>query len=56
VVDFKTDRVYGDALQARAREYAPQLNAYAEALSEITGRPVRRRVLWFFSEGKAVEV
>ena len=56
VVDFKTDRVYGEGLTARAEEYRPQLAAYADALGEITGKPVVRRVLWFFSEGKAVEV
>ncbi len=56
VVDFKTDHVYGQTLSARAKEYAPQLGAYAEALAEITGKPVNRRVLWFFSEGRAVEV
>ncbi len=56
VVDFKTDAVHGQALTARAGEYRPQLLAYAKALAEITGRPVCRRVLWFFSEGRAVEV
>ena len=56
VVDFKTDRVRGGALAARAEEYRPQLEAYARALAEITGKPVARRVLWFFSERRAVEV
>ena len=56
VVDFKTDRMRGEALTARAEEYRPQLAAYARALAEITGKPVSRRVLWFFSEGKAMEV
>ena len=56
VVDFKTDHVFGAALRERAKEYAPQLGAYGEALAEITGKPVIRRVLWFFSEGTAVEV
>ena len=56
VVDFKTDRVHGEKLEERAREYAPQLRAYGDALEEITGKPVRRKVLWFFSEGRAVEV
>ena len=55
VVDFKTDAVHGEALEERAREYAPQLGAYAEALAEITGKAVGRKVLWFFSEGRAVE-
>ncbi|MDD5938004.1 MAG: helicase-exonuclease AddAB subunit AddA [Clostridiales bacterium] len=56
VVDFKTDRVRGEALLARAEEYRPQITAYAQALTEITGRPAARRVLWFFSEDRAVEL
>ena len=56
VVDFKTDHVYGPALLERAEDYKPQLAAYGQALEEITGRPVVRRVLWFFSEGRAVEI
>ena len=56
VVDFKTDRVRGEALLRRAEEYRPQLEAYAQALGEITGKPVGRKVLWFFEEGRAVEV
>ena len=56
VVDFKTDQVYGERLLERAEEYRPQLEAYGEALGEITGKAVCRRVLWFFSEERAVEV
>ena len=56
VVDFKTDRVRGEVLLRRAEEYRPQLEAYAQALGEITGKPVGRKVLWFFEEGRAVEV
>lgn len=56
VVDFKTDNVKGESLTARAAEYAPQLKAYGEALQEITGKPVVRKVLWFFSEGREIEV
>ncbi len=56
VVDFKTDRVFGEALEARAKEYAPQLATYGDALEEITGKKTVRRVLWFFSEGRAVQV
>lgn len=54
VLDFKTDHVYGEDVLRRAEEYRPQITAYAEALSEITGRPVCRRILWFFSENRAV--
>jgi len=56
IVDFKTDRVFGKKLIERANDYRPQLNAYSAALGEMTGKPVARKVLWFFSEGKAIEV
>jgi len=56
VVDFKSDRVREDTVLQRAREYEPQLNAYSRALGELTGRPVARKVLWFFALDRAVEV
>jgi ATP-dependent helicase/nuclease subunit A len=48
VVDFKTDRVSRNTMAARAAEYAPQMAVYSRALAEVVGRPVTRRVLWFF--------
>ena len=56
VVDFKTDQVRRENLAARAAEYRPQLMAYGRALEEITGRPVVRRVLWFFAQNAGIEV
>ncbi len=56
VVDFKTDRVAQDAVERRAEDYRPQLEAYSRALSQAAGVTVGRRCLWFFSVGKAVEV
>ena len=56
VVDFKTDRVTARTVHERAESYRPQLEAYSQALAEITGRPVVRRVLWFFALDQAVEV
>ncbi len=56
VVDFKTDRVTETTVAERARAYRPQLEAYSRALAELTGRPVVRRVLWFFALDRAVEV
>jgi len=53
VVDFKTDRVTLDTAAKRAEEYRPQLEAYTRALSEITGKPVAQRLLWFFSINQA---
>ena len=56
VVDFKTDYVTEDTLAERAEAYRPQLAAYSAALEKILELPVRRRVLYFFRLGKAVEV
>lgn len=56
VVDFKTDWVFGEKLRERAEKYRSQLDTYSMALEEITGRPVKRKVLWFFSEGRTVEL
>ena len=56
VVDFKTDRVSGEALRRRAEQYRPQLTAYSDALTRVLERPVTRRVLYFLHTGMAVEV
>ncbi len=56
VIDFKSDRVDDSTVQQRALDYRPQLEAYALALSRLTGKPVKRRVLWFFALNRAVEV
>lgn len=54
VVDYKTDRVRVDEIPARAKFYAGQLQAYALALSAITGKPVKETVLYFLTPGIAV--
>ena len=54
VVDFKTDAVTGDTAAARAAGYAPQLDAYAGALSQVLGAPVSRKILWFFRLGRGI--
>ncbi len=54
VVDFKTDRVTEHTVEARAREYRPQLEAYSRALSQALELPVGRCVLWFFALGRDV--
>ena len=56
VVDFKSDQVREDTVARRAEEYRPQLAAYSRALGELMGRPVARRVLWFFALDRAVEL
>lgn len=48
LVDFKSDRVTAATRAARAGEYAGQLEAYAEALKLITGKPIKEKHLFFF--------
>lgn len=49
LVDFKSDRVTAATRAARAEEYEGQLNAYAEALTRITGKPIKEKRLFFFN-------
>ena len=56
VVDFKTDRVSGAALQERTERYRSQVNAYSDALEKIFRQPVRRRVLYYFYTSEVVEL
>ena len=56
VLDFKSDRVGEDTVQQRAEDYRPQLDAYEKALTELTGKPVTRKILWFFALDRAVEL
>ncbi|MDO5141412.1 MAG: helicase-exonuclease AddAB subunit AddA [Eubacteriales bacterium] len=55
IVDFKTDRVTGAALEARAASYRPQLEAYALAVQAVYDRPAVRRLLYFFRQGRVWE-
>ena len=45
-----------EELAGRAEDYRPQLEAYSRALSQAAGVAVKRRYLWFFSVGRAVEL
>ena len=51
ILDFKTDRIKKGGAVERAEQYRPQLAAYARAVHEIYGRPVRACVLYFFHTG-----
>ena len=48
IVDFKTDHVTRDTIYARAEQYRPQVEAYADALCRIYGKPVKQTLLYFF--------
>lgn len=56
VVDFKTDYVTQETLPEKTAGYRPQLEAYSAALERILELPVKRRILYFFRLGQAVEV
>lgn len=52
VIDFKTDHVTEETLRALVCRYRPQVEAYAEALSRIYDRPVKKKLLYFFQIGR----
>lgn len=56
LLDHKTDRVDGTALEERIRYYRPQVAYYAKALEEITGYRVKEQYLNFISCKKLVKL
>lgn len=54
VLDYKTDRVRtADEL---VRRYQSQLTYYARALSQITGKAVKEKIIYSFALGKEINV
>lgn len=52
IIDYKTDSLKTEEeTEERAKMYAGQVRAYADALSGIFGKPVRECVLYFLSNG-----
>ena len=56
VVDFKTDHVTEETISDVAAHYAPQVQAYAHALSRIYRKNVKKACLYFFRLDRFVEV
>ena len=56
VVDFKTDRVTDETVEAAVAHYRPQVEAYAEALSRIFEKPVKKSLLYFFRLNRFVDM
>ena len=56
VIDFKTDYVTLDTVGDRAHHYAPQVEAYAQALERIYQKPVREAALYFFHLDRFVKI
>ena len=56
VLDFKTDRVTSDTVEAVAESYQIQVKTYARALSKIFQKEVISSQLYFFRTGTFIEV
>ena len=56
ILDFKTDFVTEETVDAAARRYRPQVDTYGSAMSRIYQRPVKGRYLYFFRLDRLVEV
>ena len=48
IIDFKTDRVTDDTVDAAALGYSAQVETYADALSRIYSLPIKAKMLYFF--------
>ncbi len=56
LVDYKTDQVKSGDVTGHAREYELQLQLYARAIEQATGRRPDRAVLYFLRPNVAVDV
>jgi len=56
ILDFKTDRVRREEVEARAALYRPQLETYRRAVAAAWRRPVKAAWLYFLVPGVAVPV
>jgi ATP-dependent exoDNAse (exonuclease V) beta subunit len=55
-VDFKTDQVNEQTVDARVEFYKPQISSYRAAIEAITGMPVRAAMLVFLKAQSIREV
>ncbi|HEX3031675.1 MAG TPA: PD-(D/E)XK nuclease family protein [Bacillota bacterium] len=56
LLDYKTDRVTPDNLEALVNNYRGQLRLYAQAVETLLGKEVREKYLYFFATGQLVRV
>ena len=55
IVDYKTDRVMkGKAEKELVKRYAIQLDYYAKALEQLTGKTVKEKIVYSFTLGKEI--
>lgn len=56
MLDYKTDYVPENPEETLRERYAAQLALYARALYEITGKPVKEKIMYSFYLGREVYV
>jgi len=57
IVDYKTDYVNSpERINQIVKRYRMQMDLYAEALEQITGKPVKEKILYLLSINKAVKM
>ena len=56
VIDFKTDYVTEEILQAVTERYQRQLRVYADALARIYRKPVKKACLYFFKLNRFIAI
>lgn len=56
VIDYKTDRVAADTVDARAAFYRPQVEAYRVELAKVARRTVKAAYLVFLTARRVIEV
>ena len=56
IIDYKTDKVFGEDIAPRAELYRSQIEAYARSVQRIFGKKVKRKLLYFLRSGVSVEL
>lgn len=56
LIDYKTDKVTADEAKGRAQDYALQIQLYAQALEQSSGRRPDRGVIYFLRPNVAIDV
>jgi ATP-dependent helicase/nuclease subunit A len=56
IIDFKTDYVNQNEENDHAQRYRGQLEAYAYAMEQVTGKTVKEKLVFFLSVGRGVSL
>jgi ATP-dependent helicase/nuclease subunit A len=55
LLDYKTDRIPDRGTEIIKNRYATQINYYAEALKKLTGKEIKNKYVYLFSNGEILE-